>query len=170
MSVPEGGAGGGRDFSPHPYEADPPPFKGARIEGPSQRRASEERVASDEAMRSPSQGGSRGSQRAVQPPMGEASGQISDLQTKRQRLEESAAKYKHQGYFEVYVKYIEDHRQACAEVKNPELVDFIPPALDEDGLGNAEDTVPLDDEAVIDDGDDEEVIAYEARDDDDLTI
>ena len=70
----------------------------------------------------------------------------------------------------MYIKYIEDHRQARAEGKNPELVDFIPPALDEDGMGNAEDTVPLDDEAATHDVDDDEVVAHEASDDEDPSI
>lgn len=51
-------------------------------------------------------------------------------------------------YIEAYLKYIEDCRQAGTEDKDPKLVDFIPPVFDEDDLGDAEDTMPLDDEAA----------------------
>ena len=47
-----------------------------------------------------------------------------------------------EGYFGAYVKYVEDCRQAPAEGQNPELVDFIPPATDEDDLG-VEETTPF---------------------------
>ena len=35
-----------------------------------------------------------------------------------------------EGYFEAYVKYVEDRRRAQAEGRNPELGDFNPPATD----------------------------------------
>ena len=56
-----------------PKRTDPPPSKGVSTEELSLRKASEEWAASNEARRSPSQGGSRGSQRAAQAPVGKAS-------------------------------------------------------------------------------------------------
>jgi len=47
-----------------------------------------------------------------------------------------------EGYFKVYVKYIKDRRQARAEGRNPKLVDFLPPVLNENGQGDKE-TMPL---------------------------
>ena len=41
-----------------------------------------------------------------------------------------------EGYFKACVKYVEDRRQAQAEGRNPELVDFFLPATDEDDLGD----------------------------------
>jgi len=55
------------------------------------------------------------------------------------------------GYFEAYAKYIEDHRQAQAEGHNPELVDFNPPTIDEDGPGD-EETMPLESVAATPNG------------------
>lgn len=46
---------------------------------------------------------------------------------------------------------MEDHRHAEAEDRNPEPVDFIPPATDKDDLGN-EETTPLDSGAATSDG------------------
>ena len=51
-----------------------------------------------------------------------------------------------EGYFEAYVKYVEDHRLALAEGRSPEMVEFNLPLIDEDGLGN-EKTKSLDGEA-----------------------
>ena len=70
-----------------------------------------------------------------------------------------------EGYFEAYVKYIEGRRQAWAEGWNPELVDFIPPVLDNDGLGDDE-TMPFDGEAATPDDDDDEAVAHEDSDND----
>jgi len=67
-------------------------------------------------------------------------------------------------------KYIEDRCQARTEDKNPKLVDFVPPISDEDGLGDAEDTMPLDNEAASHDANDDEAAAHEASDHEDPAI
>ena len=41
-----------------------------------------------------------------------------------------------EGYFEAYVKYIEDRHQVQAEDRNPELVDFNLPAAYKDSPSN----------------------------------
>ncbi|KAJ8436354.1 hypothetical protein Cgig2_009919 [Carnegiea gigantea] len=81
---------------------------------------------------------------------------------------EKVAKAEHQGYwrghedhtkfFQELLVYVEDRRQAQAEDRNLELVDFTPSATDKDDLGNKE-TTPLDSGAATSDGeghDDEE--------------
>ena len=68
-----------------------------------------------------------------------------------------------------HVKYIEDRHQARAAGEDPELVEFVPPVSNEVGLGNAEDTVPLDGEAATHDCDDDEAM-HEATDDEDPAI
>ncbi|KAJ8421469.1 LOW QUALITY PROTEIN: hypothetical protein Cgig2_028799 [Carnegiea gigantea] len=52
-----------------------------------------------------------------------------------------------------YVKYIADRLQARAKGKNLELVYFILPVFDEDSLGDANDTMPLNGEAATLNGD-----------------
>jgi len=51
-----------------------------------------------------------------------------------------------EGYFEAYVKYIEDRLQARTEGHDPEFVEFHPPAAIEGGLDD-EESMPLDGEA-----------------------
>lgn len=51
-----------------------------------------------------------------------------------------------EGYFEAYIKYVEDRHQARTEGHDPELVEFHPPAAIEGGLED-EETLPLDDKA-----------------------
>ena len=70
----------------------------------------------------------------------------------------------------MYVKYIKDRRRVRSEGQDPELVEFIPLVSDEEGLGDVEDTVPLDSEAATHDGDDDKATAHEASDDDDPSI
>jgi len=70
-----------------------------------------------------------------------------------------------EGYFEAYVKYVEDHRQAPAEGQNPELVDFIPPATNKDDLGDKE-TTPFDGGAATTNGEGHEDHEHGDSDDD----
>jgi len=78
--------------------------------------------------------------------------------------------FQREGHFEAYVKYVEDCRQARAEGKNPELVDFIRREYDDDDLSDAEDTVPLGGEATPHEGNDDETMAHEASDEEDPSI
>lgn len=68
----------------------------------------------------------------------------------REFLETLAPDDFHQeGYFEAYVKYIEDCCQARTEGKDPEPVEFQPLTSEEDSMDELEDTAPLDGEAVV---------------------
>ena len=53
----------------------------------------------------------------------------------------AAHAFSQEGYFEAYVKYVEDHHQVQAEGRDPELVDFNSPATDEEGPANEETTL-----------------------------
>ena len=72
--------------------------------------------------------------------------------------------FRQEGYFELYVKYVEDHHQAEVKGRNPELVDFIPPATDEDDLSDGE-TTPLDGGAATSDGEGHDDAAHRDNDD-----
>jgi len=64
--------------------------------------------------------------------------------------------FQQESYFEAYVRYIENRRQACIKGKNSNVVDFILPWLEGDDLSNGEDTMPLNGEVTFHDGDDDE--------------
>ena len=61
-----------------------------------------------------------------------------------------------EGYFEAYIKYVDDH--CCARVLGEDLeqVEFQLPAFEDAGVGEPKDTAPLDGEAVTNKGTDDE--------------
>ncbi|KAJ8428851.1 hypothetical protein Cgig2_003399 [Carnegiea gigantea] len=73
--------------------------------------------------------------------------------------------FRQESYFEPYVKYAEDLRQAQAKGRNLELVDFIPLATDDGDLGDEETTL-LDGGAATSDGEGHEDEAHGDIDDD----
>ena len=68
-------------------------------------------------------------------------------------------------YFKAYVRYVKDHRLAQAEGKNPKLMEFNPPAIEEDGLDD-EETTPPDGEAGSPGYDNNKAAAHEGSDHD----
>jgi len=74
--------------------------------------------------------------------------------------------FRQQGYFEVYIKYMEDRCQAQAEGKNLELVEFILLVVGKDNLCDAE-TPPLHSEEATLNGEGHEDEAHEDNSDED---
>jgi len=75
-----------------------------------------------------------------------------------------------EGYFEAYIKYIEDSRRARATGEDLKQVDFQLSTFEDDGLGKPDDTAPLDGEAAAPKGDDGTNAANEGNDDEDPAI
>lgn len=68
--------------------------------------------------------------------------------------------FSQEGYFEVYVKYVEERRQAQAEGRNLDLVAFNLPMTDEDDPSD-EETMPLDSEDTTPNDEGDEATTHE---------
>lgn len=86
-------------------------------------------------------------------------------------IETLAPNYFHQdGYFEAYVKYIENRHHTCAAGKDLKQVEFQSLIFEDDDLEEAKDTTLLDGEAVANEGSDDEAVANEGSNDEDQVV